>query len=42
MFNSVIIDGFDILYWRTPEKKEVDFVLRKGEKLIAIEVKSGA
>ena len=38
----MIIDGFDILYWRTPEKKEVDFVLRKGEKLIAIEVKSGA
>lgn len=40
--NRAVIDGFDLLYWRTPEKKEVDFVLRKGEKLIAIEVKSGA
>ena len=40
--NRSIIDGFDLLYWRTPEKKEVDYVLRKGDKLIAIEVKSGA
>ncbi|MBP9992051.1 MAG: hypothetical protein KBS73_01240 [Bacteroidales bacterium] len=36
------LDGFDLLYRRTPEKKEVDYVLRKGDKLIAIEVKSGA
>ena len=40
--NRAILDRFDLLYWRTPEKKEVDYVLRKGDKLIAIEVKSGA
>lgn len=40
--NRSILDSFDLLYWRTPEKKEVDYVLRKGDKLIAIEVKSGA
>jgi len=38
--NRAFIDGFDLLYWRTPEKKEVDYVLRKGEKIVAIEVKS--
>ena len=40
--NRSILDSFDLLYWRAPEKKEVDYVLRKGDKLIAIEVKSGA
>jgi len=39
--NRSTIDGFKLLYWRTPQKKEVDYVLRKGEKLVAIEVKSG-
>ena len=40
--NKSVIDGFDLLYWRNAEKKEVDYVVRKGEKIIAIEVKSGA
>lgn len=33
-------DKFDVLYWRE-DKKECDYILKKGEKLIAIEVKSG-
>lgn len=32
--------GFQVYYWRQ-EMKAVDFVLQKGERLIAIEVKSG-
>lgn len=32
--------GFQVYYWRQ-EAKEVDFVIQGGEKLIAIEVKSG-
>ena len=40
--NKSVIDGFDLLYWRNAEKKKVDYVVRKGEKIIAIEVKSGA
>ena len=31
----------EVFYWRE-RNREVDFVLRKGKKLIAIEVKSGA
>lgn len=33
-------DGVEVLYWNVGAK-EVDYVLRKGEKLAAIEVKSG-
>lgn len=40
--NRSILDNFELLYWRTSDKKEVDYVLRKGDKIIAIEVKSGA
>lgn len=29
----------EILYWRTQDKKEIDFVLRKGKKIIPVEVK---
>jgi hypothetical protein len=32
--------GFDVFYWREKDL-EVDFVLKKGKKLAAIEVKSG-
>ncbi|GHU43221.1 ATPase AAA [Clostridia bacterium] len=33
-------DGFEIYWWRE-HSNEVDFVIKKGEKLTAIEVKSG-
>ncbi|MDY4917883.1 MAG: AAA family ATPase [Candidatus Cryptobacteroides sp.] len=36
-----VIDGFQLLFWRDEHKKECDYVLKKGESLIAIEVKSG-
>lgn len=35
-------DKFDVLYWRNDKKKECDYVLKKGERLIAIEAKSGS
>lgn len=34
-------DGFDVYWWRTSKGEEVDFVIRQGELLTAIEVKSG-
>ncbi|MEK7744031.1 MAG: ATP-binding protein, partial [Elusimicrobiota bacterium] len=37
---SVERDGGEIFYWRD-RKDEVDFVLRRGENLIGVEVKSG-
>ena len=36
-----VIDGFQLLFWRDEQKNECDYVLKKGESLIAIEVKSG-
>lgn len=36
-----VVDGFELLYWRDERKNECDYVLKKGERLIAIEVKSG-
>ena len=36
-----VIDGFQLLFWRDEKKNECDYVLKKGESLIAIEVKSG-
>ena len=36
-----VLDGFQLLYWREEKKNECDYVLKKGERLIAIEVKSG-
>lgn len=38
--NKGIVEGIDIYYWREGND-EVDFVLRKGNALTAIEVKSG-
>ena len=32
----------DIYYWRTQDKKEIDFILRKGRALLPIEVKLNA
>ena len=36
-----VIDGFQLLFWRDEKKNECDYVLKKGESLRAIEVKSG-
>ncbi len=33
-------EGFEIKYWRTTTKAEVDFVLLEGKRLIPVEVKS--
>lgn len=38
--NHSILDGFDLLFWRSERKQECDYVLKKGQKLVAIEVKS--
>ena len=38
---SSAASGIDVFYWRD-RGKEVDFVLRRGRKLVAIEVKSGS
>lgn len=38
--NHSIPDGFELLYWRNERKQECDYVLKKGQKLVAIEVKS--
>lgn len=40
--NRSILDGFELLYWRNERKKECDYVLQKGEKVVAIEVKSSS
>ncbi len=37
-----VTDDFSLLYWRNERKKECDYVLKRGERLVAIEVKSGA
>ena len=35
-----ILDNFQLLFWRDEKKNECDYVLKKGERLIGIEVKS--
>ena len=40
--NRSILDGFELLYWRNDRKKECDYVLKKGQALVAIEVKSSS
>ncbi len=40
LVNSGISQGIEVYYWREANK-EVDFVIRKGNKITAIEVKSG-
>ncbi|MBR0531667.1 MAG: DUF4143 domain-containing protein, partial [Bacteroidales bacterium] len=38
--NRSVLDGFELLYWRNDKKQECDYVLKKGQSLVAIEVKS--
>ncbi len=40
--NRSVLDGFELLYWRNDKKQECDYVLKKGQALVAIEVKSGS
>ena len=40
--NRSQLDGFDLLYWRDEHKRECDYVLKKGQALVAIEVKSSS
>jgi len=40
LINMADEGGYDVFYWRH-NNEEVDYVLKKGEKVIAIEVKSG-
>ncbi|HEU5281280.1 MAG TPA: ATP-binding protein [Gammaproteobacteria bacterium] len=35
-------DGGELFYWRTPEGSEVDFIWKRGQRVVAIEVKSSA
>lgn len=38
--NRSVLDNFELLYWRNEKKQECDYVLKKGQALVAIEVKS--
>ena len=38
--NRAVIDNFELYYWRNERRQECDYVLRKGQNLVAIEVKS--
>lgn len=40
--NRSQLDGFELLYWRNEKKKECDYILKKGQALVAIEVKSSS
>lgn len=40
--NRSQLDGYELLYWRDEHKKECDYVLKKGQALVAIEVKSSS
>jgi len=40
--NRSQLDTFELLYWRNNNKKECDYVLKKGQSLVAIEVKSSS
>lgn len=40
--NRSVIDDFEVYYWRNDKKQECDYVLRKGQSLVAVEVKSGS
>lgn len=40
--NRSQLDGFELLYWRNDKKKECDYILKKGQALVAIEVKSSS
>ncbi|OPY84632.1 MAG: hypothetical protein A4E72_02143 [Syntrophus sp. PtaU1.Bin208] len=41
LINSIVGTGIELFYWRE-RGREVDFVLRAGKTVVAIEVKSGA
>ncbi len=41
VFRELITLGFDVKYWRTTSKGEVDFVIKNNEELIPVEVKFG-
>lgn len=40
--NRSLLDGFELLYWHNDKKEECDYILKKGQALVAIEVKSGS
>ncbi len=40
--NRSIVDDYELFYWRNERRQECDYVLRKGQALVAIEVKSGS
>src|SRR3989338_4643406 len=40
LYNQALVNGYEIYYWREGDI-EVDFVVRFGEKLLGIEVKTG-
>ena len=42
LVNRSLLDSFELLYWRDEHKKDCDFVLKKGQALVAIEVKSSS
>jgi predicted AAA+ superfamily ATPase len=41
LINNAISNDYQLLYWRD-QNYEVDFVLKKGQKVVGIEIKSGA
>ncbi len=40
LYNQALVNGYEIYYWREGDA-EIDFVVRYGEKLLGIEVKTG-
>lgn len=40
IYNQALAKGYEVYYWRE-EHDEVDFVVKRGEKLLGIEVKTG-
>ncbi len=40
LVNKSVTDNFELFYWRNERRLECDYVLRKGQALVAIEVKS--
>ena len=40
IYNQALLNGFDVYYWREGNK-EIDYVVKQGEKLLGIEVKTG-
>ena len=40
--NRAMTDDYELFYWRNERRQKCDYVLRKGQSLAAIEVKSGS